>query len=100
MDKGPIEWRGGGKVVRLEPEQPLARDCWRVTWSGLGVFKHSDPIPVLDSPDVNCFRFAFPDQATAIHFRTEIQRYLGDLLTRLADKGVIAATDLQPPAES
>jgi hypothetical protein len=95
MDK-PIEWRGGGKIVRLEPEQPLQRDCWRVTWGGLGVFAQGDPIPVLDAPDVNCFRFAFPDRATAIHFGTEIQRYLGDLLLQLADKGTDALLGLRP----
>ncbi|HEX9441327.1 MAG TPA: hypothetical protein VF909_16700 [Roseiflexaceae bacterium] len=75
-------------------KSPLQRDCWRVTW-GLDVFSHADPIPVLDAPDVTCFRFAFPDQATAIHFKTEIQRYLGDLLTRLADKGADALTGLR-----
>ncbi len=59
---------------------------WRVTW-GLEVFSHPrGSIPILDnSPDVNCFRLTFATKEDATQFKVEMQRYLGDLLQRLAE---------------
>lgn len=61
------------------------QEVWRLTW-GLDIFQEPpEGIPVLDAPDVNCFRMKFASQEEAAFFRTEVQRFLGDLLFRLSD---------------